>query len=147
MSNEKIIKFEIVTPEKTVMKENVKKAIIPTKEGELTILPKHTPLVSTLKSGVLELEKEDGTKEVAFVSGGFLEVLRNKVVILADTADRAEDIDMKKVEEVRKKAEEAMSKAEHDDEENFANITASLERELAKTKAVSRWRNIKNLKV
>ena len=147
MSNDKIIKFEIVTPEKTVTKEMIKQVTVPTTEGDVTILPKHTPLVSTLKSGVLEFVKEDGSREVAFVSGGFLEVLRNKVVVLADTADRAEDIDMKKVEEARERAEKAMKETRQDDAESFANISSQLERELARTRAVRRWKNIKGLKV
>lgn len=143
MKKEKIIKFEIVTPERTIMKEDVSRIIVPTREGELTILPKHTPLVATLKSGVLEVVKEDGKIEVVFVSGGFLEVLRSKVVVLADTAERAEEIDMKKVAEARARAEKAMKEIRHDDSKRFANISSQLERELLKTRAVKRWKNIR----
>ena len=88
-----------MTPEKHIMKEYVKQVTVPTQEGDVTILPKHTPLVSNLRSGVLELLKENDEREVAFVSGGFLEVLRDKVVVLADVAERAEEIDELKVEE------------------------------------------------
>ncbi len=137
------IKFEIVTPERTIMKEDVSQIIVPTREGELTILPKHTPLVSTLKSGVLEVKKEDSTVEVVFVSGGFLEVLRNKVVVLADTAERAEEIDMERVSQARARAEQAMKEIRHEDTEKFADISSRLERELLRTKAVKRWKKIK----
>lgn len=140
---EKIIKFEIVTPEKTVLKEEIVEVTIPTQEGELTILPEHTPLVATLKPGVLVLKKPDGSTDVAFIAGGFLEVLRNKIVVLADTAERAENINEAKVEEARARAEKAMAEVRHEDAEEFARIAAQLEHELAKTRAVNRWRKIK----
>ncbi|MDD4902444.1 MAG: ATP synthase F1 subunit epsilon [Patescibacteria group bacterium] len=140
---DKIIKFEIVTPEKTVLKEDVVEVTVPTEEGEVTILPHHAPLVATLKPGVLVLKKSDGGTDVAFIAGGFLEVLRNKVVVLADTAERAEEIDLAKVEEARVRAEKAMKETRHEDAEEFARIAAQLEHELAKTRAVNRWRNIK----
>ncbi|MDD5527478.1 MAG: ATP synthase F1 subunit epsilon [Patescibacteria group bacterium] len=140
---DKIIKFEIVTPEKTVLKEDVIEVTVPTQEGELTILPHHSPLVAMLKPGVLVLKKQGGAVDVAFVAGGFLEVLRNKVVVLADTAERAAEIDLAKVEEARARAEKAMKDVRHEDAEEFARISAQLEHELAKTRAVHRWRNIK----
>jgi F-type H+-transporting ATPase subunit epsilon len=140
---EKIIKFEIVTPEKTVLKEDIVEVTVPTREGELTILPHHTPLVATLKPGVLTLKKQDGSIDVVFVAGGFLEVLQNKVVILADTAERAEQIDEAKVEEAKARAEKAMSEVRHEDAEEFARISAQLEHELAKTRAVNHWRRVK----
>ncbi len=141
-----MIKFEIVTPEKHILKEYVKQVTVPTREGDVTILPKHTPLISTLRSGVLEFSKEDGSQEVAFVSGGFLEVLRNKVVVLADAAERAEEIDEVKVTEARSKAEKEMQEIRSDDSERFANISSKIERELAKTKALKRWKSLKNIK-
>lgn len=140
---EKNIKFEIVTPERTVLKENVIEVTIPTEEGELTILPHHTPLVAILKPGVLILKKQDGLTDVAFVAGGFLEVLRNKIVVLADTAERAEEIDLARVEEARARAEKDMKEVRHEDAEAFARIAAQLEHELAKTRAVSRWRHLR----
>jgi F-type H+-transporting ATPase subunit epsilon len=140
---DKIIKFEIVTPEKTVLKEDVVEVTVPTAEGEVTILPHHAPLVANLKPGVLVLKKADGQVDVAFTAGGFLEVLRNKVVVLADTAERAEEIDLAKVEEAKARAEKDMKEPRHEDAQEFARVAAQLEHELAKTRAVNRWRNIK----
>jgi len=140
---EKIIKFEIVTPEKTVLKEDVVEVTVPTGEGDLTILPHHAPLIATLKPGVLVLKKADGSADVVFTAGGFLEVLRNKVVVLADTAERAEEIDLARVEQARLRAEAVMKESRHEDAEEFARVAAQLEHELAKTRAVNRWRNIK----
>lgn len=142
----KIIKFEIVTPERHIMKASIKQATIPTTTGDITILPKHAPLVSSLRSGVLELIREDGEREVAFISGGFLEVLSDKAVILADVAERADEIDEIKVEEARARAEKEMQEIRTEDTEQFARISAQLERELARTRALRRWKSLKNVK-
>lgn len=141
--SDKTIRFEIVTPERTVLKEEIIQVTIPTLEGEVTILPKHMPLVGIIKPGVLEIKTADNRQKVVYVAGGFLEVLRNKVVILADSAERADEIDFEKAEEARKKAEQAMKETRIEDTERFTNISAALARELAKTKAVQRWKNIK----
>jgi F-type H+-transporting ATPase subunit epsilon len=140
----KIINFEIVTPEKTVLKEEILEATIPTLEGEITVLPKHSPLVSVLKTGVLSLKKKDGSLLVVFVSGGFIEVLNDKIMVLADAADRAEELDEALIEEARARAEEAMKNIRREDASEFTELSASLERELAKSRAVKKWRNINN---
>ncbi|MFA5247794.1 MAG: ATP synthase F1 subunit epsilon [Patescibacteria group bacterium] len=140
---DKFIKFEIVTPEQTILKEEILEATIPTAEGEITILPKHSPLISFLKPGVLSLKKKDGSQDVVFVAGGFLEVLKNKAVILADTAERAENIDLAQAEEARARAEKNIKDLRHEDAEQFAAISAQLEHELAKTRAVKKWRHLK----
>lgn len=141
----KIIKFEIVTPERVVLKEMVKQITVPTTEGEITVLPKHEPLVAILKPGVIEMKLEDGSTEIASVAGGFISILRNKIVILADTAERAEEIDIKRAEEARKKAEESIKNLRQFDQERFASVNAVIAKELARTKAVARWKNIKKL--
>jgi F-type H+-transporting ATPase subunit epsilon len=139
------IKFEIVTPEKIVLKEYIVRATIPTKSGEVTILPNHIPLVSILQAGLIEVEKADGSLDIIALTGGFLEVLSDKIVILADRARRAANLDEKEVEEALRKAEKAKLEAHHLDDVEFADISAKLEVELLKTKAISRWRKIKNL--
>ena len=141
--SKKTIKFEIVTPEKVILKEQVFQVTVPTVSGEITILPKHIPLVSVLKSGVIEAKAENGETRVMAVSGGFIEVLREKIVILADSAERAEEIDLDKAEEARKRAAESIKNIRSGDAERFANINSQLTRELAKTKAAKRWRKIK----
>ncbi len=142
MSN---IKFEIVTPERVVLKEQIKEATIPTKEGEITVLPNHIPLVSILVPGVIELKKENEEKEIISISGGFVEVLKDKIVILADTAERAEEIDEKRLEEARKKAEDIKKGIRKFDELRFTNINARIATELARSKAIKRWKKIKSL--
>ncbi len=143
--SESIIKLEIVTPERVVLKEEILQLTVPTKTGEITILPNHIPLVASLMPGVIHIKKKNGESEVMSVSGGFLEVLRDKVVILADTAERAEEIDLAQAEAAHKRAAELKEQAKHLDREQYAEVNATIERELARTKAVKRWRKLKNL--
>ncbi|MCD4705231.1 ATP synthase F1 subunit epsilon [bacterium] len=139
----KLIKFEIVTPEKIILKEMIQSLTVPTKEGVITVLPKHIPLIGILVPGVAHIKKEDDTLEIFSVSSGFIEVLRDKIVILADTAERADEIDADRAEEARAKAEEAKQRAENESDVDFAAIQANLEKELARVKAAQKWRNLK----
>jgi len=145
MSENKYIKFEIVTPERVVLKEEITQITLPTKMGEITVLPNHIPLVASLLPGVIHVKKKNGEEEVMSVSGGFLEVLKDKVVILADTAERAEELDFKRAEEAHRRAAELKEKARKGENINFVEVNAAIERELARTKAVKRWRKIKNI--
>lgn len=141
----KTITFEIVTPEKLVLREEVLRATIPTESGEVTILPEHIPLVSILKPGIIEIQKADKKIDLLASAGGFLEVLTHKIVVLADYAERADNLDEQEVENARLKAEKAKQEALNEDEVDFADITAKLEMELFKTKALNRWRHLKNI--
>jgi len=145
MSENKIIKFEIVTPERIVLKEEITQITLPTKAGEITVLPNHIPLISSLTPGVVNVKKKDGQEEIISISGGFLEVGKDKVVILADTAERAEELDETRLEAARKRANELKDKARQGEKIDFAEVNAAIERELARTKAVKRWRKLKNL--
>ena len=141
----KLIKFEIVTPERVVLKVEITQVSVPTKKGEITVLPNHIPLVATLQPGVIEYVKKDNDRDIMSVSGGFIEVLKNKIVILADTAERAEEIDETKAEDARKRAEKIKSDTRHFDQEQFASLSANIAKELARVRAVRRWRKIKNI--
>jgi len=139
------MKFEIVTPERIVLKEEIQQVTAPTRDGEITVLPGHIPLVATLLPGVIEIKKSDGTLEIMSVSGGFIEVLKDKVVILADTAERAEEIDVDRAREARERARKTKENAEKLDNVDFADVSARIAKELARTKAVKRWKKIKGL--
>ncbi|MFH1583103.1 MAG: F0F1 ATP synthase subunit epsilon [Candidatus Falkowbacteria bacterium] len=143
--SDKYIKFEIVTPERVVLKEEIMQITVPTKTGEITVLPNHIPLVSSLMPGVVHIKKKGGQEEIMSISGGFLEVLKNKVVILADTAERAEELDLTQAEEAYKRAAELKEKARRGENVDFVEVNAAIERELARTKAIKRWRKIKNI--
>jgi len=101
------IKFEIVTAERDVYTDDVDVVIAPGIEGQLGILPNHAPLLTLLQPGELVVRK--GSEETAiFVTGGFLEVMQNRVTVLADVAERAEEIDIEKAEEAKRRAEERL---------------------------------------
>jgi len=136
----KTIQFEIVTPEKSLLKDAVTQVTLPTQTGEITVLPEHIPIVSSLSSGVILAKKEDGADIIMSVSGGFIEVNKEKVSILADTAERAEDIDLKRVEEARKQAEVSKKDIKQFDKIRFANIAAKLAKELARERAAKAYK-------
>jgi F-type H+-transporting ATPase subunit epsilon len=123
------IKIDVVTAEKMVYSDQVDMIIAPGNEGELGILPHHTPLMTMLKPGELLLKK--GTEEVSLaVSGGFLEIRPDRVIVLADAAERAEEIDAARAEAARKRAEESL-----------AHITSEVDRarnEAALLRAITR---------
>lgn len=135
--------FKIVTPEKIVYHDEVDKITIPTVSGEITVLPKHSPLVSLLVPGELRLKKGSNYVYLA-VSGGFIEVRpRSKVVIMADTAERAEEIDLARAEEARQRALDMLKEKEKLDEVQFAKLQAVLDKELARIKVGKKYRNLK----
>ena len=112
--SDNILQFKIATPEKVVYEDEIKQASIPTTSGEVTILPNHIPLVSVLQAGEIKITDKDG-EHVLAVAGGFLEVRdNNEIVILADNAERAEEIDLERAEEARKRAEKELEKAKKD---------------------------------
>ena len=132
------LKFKIVTPERVVFEDTVDAVVLPTVEGEITVLPHHIPLVSLLKAGEIRIKK--GSEEIPLaVSSGVIEVDGEKVVVLADTAERADELEEAKIEEAREAAQKLMSE-KRNDAEGFAEATALLERELARLKVVKRRR-------
>ena len=139
MSNEKQkINFKIATPERVVFKNDVDQITLPTKQGEITILPNHIPLIAVLKPGEIVIKNDKEEVSLA-VSGGFIEVLSDKVVVLADTAERAEELDVERAEAARKRAEEALTQKKYDAKE-FASMAAMMEKELARVKVAKKYR-------
>jgi F-type H+-transporting ATPase subunit epsilon len=116
------LQVELVTAERRVFSEEADFVVAPGIEGDLGVLPHHIPLLTPLRTGEI-MVRNDGREEFFFVSGGFLEVLPDKVVILADVAERAEDIDEAAAQEARKSAQQALAQDEGD-----ADAAAQLER-------------------
>lgn len=130
-------RLEIVTAEKLIYSEDVDMVVAPGVEGYLGILPRHTPLMTMLNPGELHIKK-DGQEVSMAITGGFLEVRPDKVVILADAAERAEDIDIARAEEAKKRAEERLAgKAPAAD---LALAQASLMRALIRLKVAEKRR-------
>lgn len=135
-------RFEIASPERVVMKEEVKQVTAPTVLGEITILPEHVPVVALLTPGVIEAVTTDNRREVMAVSGGLIEIMKGKVVVLADTAEKAAELDEGRIEEARKRAENLKEQARQEDDIDFARLSAMIEKEVARGRAIRRWRNI-----
>lgn len=118
------IRLDVVTPYGLVLSEDVDEFTATGSEGEFGVLPGHVPFITTLKTGMLIIKK-DGQTEYVFVSSGYAEVAFDKVVILADSAERAEGIDVERAAAARQRAEERLKQAEKID---FARATAAVER-------------------
>jgi F-type H+-transporting ATPase subunit epsilon len=99
--------LEIVTPERLAYSDMVDSVVLPGSEGELGVLPHHAPLVSMLGVGELRIRK-GGAEESFAIAGGFLQVRPDKVVVMAETADMASEIDLEKAQEARREAERAL---------------------------------------
>ncbi len=137
-----MLKFKIVTPEKSIYENEIFQVTIPTVDGEITILPNHIPLISVLKAGELKFKDKNGEHQMA-VSGGFLEVRgKNEVVILADHAERAGDIDEQKAEEAKKRAEEQMKKIKNVQDVDFAKLQAVMDREINRLRVAKKYKNL-----
>ena len=120
--------LEIVTPERMVVKDVAEEMQIPGKNGYLGILPGHAPLITELAVGEITYHKGTETKRLA-VAWGFAEVLQDKVTILAETAERAEEIDAARAQSARQRAEEELKKA---GPEGNADAQAALDRAKAR---------------
>ncbi len=131
------LRFEIVTAERLVYSDDVDVVIAPGVEGQLGILPSHAPLLTTLQPGELVVRKE-GEETAMFVSGGFLEVMQNRVTVLADVAERAEEIDVTRADEAKRRAEEMLR--ERPPEMDLARAEAALRRSLVRLKIAERRR-------
>ncbi|MBR61207.1 MAG: ATP synthase F1 subunit epsilon [Dehalococcoidia bacterium] len=107
------MRLDIVTAEKLVYSDEVSSVVAPGAEGQLGILPNHAPLLTSLMPGELKVLK-DGEETNIAVSGGFLEVLKNVVTVLADTAERAEDIDVERAEAALKRAQDKVNSSGSD---------------------------------
>ena len=120
------MQLDIVTAEGLVSSDKVDVLVAPGGDGELAILPHHAPLLTTLKPGEIRVIK-DGEGSYIVVSGGFLEMIGNKVTVLADTAERAEEIDVERSEEALRRARERVAEApaEADLERAMASIRKS----------------------
>jgi F-type H+-transporting ATPase subunit epsilon len=122
------IQLEIVTPERLVVNVAAEYIEIPGKTGYLGVLPGHAPLISELAAGELTYRVGNQTKRLA-IAWGFVEVLQDKVTILAETAEKAEDIDTARAEAAKRKAEAELQKA---GPEGNAQAEAALERAIAR---------------
>lgn len=131
------IKLDVVTAERVVFSDEVDVIIAPGIEGQLGILPHHAPLMTMLKPGELLIRK-NGEEFYLAVTGGFLEVRPDRVIILADAAERVEEIDVARAEEARRRAQERLEA--RGPEVDAVRAQAALLRALARLEVVQRRR-------
>ena len=132
------IRCEIVTVERLVYEDDVDSVLAPAVMGEIQILPDHAPLITALEPGELVVEK-GGETEYFAIGGGYLEVLTNKVTVMADTAEYSDEIDEARAQEARERAEGFLR--EHPPTvEDYAAIEGALRRSLVRLRVARRKR-------
>ena len=126
------IHVDVVSAEASIFSGEAKFVALPGENGELGILPRHTPLITRIKPGAVRIEKADGSgEEFIFVVGGILEVQPGMVTVLADTAIRGADLDEARANEAKQRAEQALKNAKSDidlaaAQSEFATMAAQL---------------------
>lgn len=133
-----MLHLELITPDRVVFEGEVDAVSLPTPDGEITVLPHHIPLLSILAPGSV-LIRQKGEGNLFAVSRGVIEVDGTNVRVLADTADRATELEEEAIRQAKEKAEQLL-KEKRADAEEFAEAAAMLERELARLKVVRRHR-------
>jgi F-type H+-transporting ATPase subunit epsilon len=119
---------DIVTQERTVFSGEVQYVSLPGSEGRMGILPNHSAMLTTLDFGEVFVRSQQGGEEYFAIGGGFAEVQPDKVVVLADSAEQADEIDVERAEQARQRAEKYMAEGVPEDPERYAQIRASLQR-------------------
>jgi len=131
--------FEIVTPERLAFSEEVDEVTLPGSVGEFGILPGHVPFLSTLQIGVVST-RQDGRELYYAVSGGFVEVHEDHVIVLAETAERSDEIDVARAQASKDRAEKILREDQDASESRFKRAELRLKRALTREE-VSRMKS------
>jgi F-type H+-transporting ATPase subunit epsilon len=133
------LRLEVVTAEREIFAGEVDSVLAPGVEGELGILPRHAPLVAMLQAGELRFRRADEETNVA-IGGGFLEVANNRVIVLADSAERADEIDLARAQEAQERARALLTQRTAGDRAAFEQALAELRREQIRIRVARRGR-------
>lgn len=136
------VRLDIVTAEREVFSEEVDEVVVWGTEGQMGILPHHASLMTMLRPGEL-LIKRGGGEEYLAITGGFLEVRPDKIIILADACERAEEVDVERAEAAKRRAEETLR--ERPPDIDTIAVEAALRRSLARLKVAERRRRKREL--
>jgi len=128
------ILLEVVTPEKAVVDEEVQTVVAPGVLGEFGVLIGHTPFLTTVKTGIIRYTDTAGKERYLFVSGGFAEALPDKVTILAESAERAGDIDVERAQAAIERAEKRLAEKEKKEQIDRDRANAALKRAMVRVK-------------
>jgi F-type H+-transporting ATPase subunit epsilon len=137
------IKLEIVTAERQVFSGDVTTIIAEGTEGQMTVLPKHAPLITMLAPGELIIRK-DGDEQYLVISGGFMEVMPEKVIVLADACERSDEIDLARATEAKQRAEERLKGLTTEVDQSRAE--AALRRSIARLRVAEKRRRMPGYK-
>jgi F-type H+-transporting ATPase subunit epsilon len=132
------ISLEIISMDRHVFDGDVASITVPGKDGELTILPHHIPLVTPLKAGEIAIKEMNGGAQYLAVGSGFLIVAQDKVTILADNADLLDELTEEKILEAKERAENALKDKKFEDDRSFADASALLEQSIAQLKVLKK---------
>ncbi|MBI3120341.1 MAG: ATP synthase F1 subunit epsilon [Candidatus Kerfeldbacteria bacterium] len=132
-------RLKLLTPSQTVFEQDVEFVTLPTRMGQITILPHHTELVSILESGELIIQHE-GKRSPFAVSGGWIEMFANALVVLADSAEHAKDIDLAASEERAKKFAGELKTEAKMDMKTYSVLQQRLAAEEARIRVATKWR-------
>jgi len=122
------IRLEVVTPEKQVVNDLAQIVMAPGSMGEFGVLAGHTPFMTSLNTGAIHYRDESGKDQFVFVSGGFAEALPDKVTVLAESAEKMEDIDIARAKEAVERAEKRLSEGRAKEKVDIARAKAALDR-------------------
>lgn len=131
------INLEIITPEKIIYKDSVDSITVPGTKGMFQVLKDHAPLMSTIEIGVITFKKNDESKYLT-TAGGTIEVLNNNVLILADSVEVIEDIDIDRAERAKTRAEENIKKKK-EEEIDFVRAELALKRAINRINAREKY--------
>ena len=131
------LNLEIITPEKPIFKDQVESVTIPGTQGSFQILKNHAPIISSFEIGIIKVKKA-AAETYYTTSGGTVEVSHNKVLVLADSIEKVEDIDEDRAEQAKKRAEERLRK-KHEENIDEARAKAALNRALNRLNAVKKY--------
>ena len=133
------LNIKLITPAKTVLEEQVDEVVADTKDGQITILANHTPLVSILKPGELIIRTDKKDKPMA-IAGGVIEMFDNTLLILADTAEHAEEIDLERAETRARELVEKLKDKNKLDINTYKQMEYMLARDRARIGVSKKWR-------
>ena len=129
--------LEIITPEKPIFKDQIESVTIPGTQGSFQILKNHAPIISSFEIGIIKVKKA-AAETYYTTSGGTVEVSHNKVLVLADSIEKVDDIDEDRAEQAKKRAEERLRK-KHEENIDEARAKAALNRALNRLNAVKKY--------
>ncbi len=136
------IELVIVTPERQLLREAVVQVTIPGADGQLGILPGHAPLITELGIGEMNYRGKSGDSGTLAIISGFAEVLGDRVTLLAETAERPDEIDVSRAEEAKKRAEQRLASASSDPNIDWGRAAIALQRSLIRIQVARRRRGV-----